>query len=61
VRRKIKELRQDREETLEAIANHVKELALNGYSDASEAIIETVAAAAFLVSCANQDTVFHAL
>jgi hypothetical protein len=55
VRRRIKELCQDKEETLEAYVDRTRELALDGYPDASEAVIEAMAADAFLVGCSNKD------
>ena len=61
VRRQIGELRQRKNESLEAFADRARELALDGYPEATEAILETVAADAFLTGCTNKEAVFQAL
>jgi hypothetical protein len=61
VRRQIAELRQKKDESLEAFAERARELAVDGYPDAAEATIKTVAADAFLTGCCNKDAVFYAM
>jgi hypothetical protein len=60
-RRQLQELKQKTEESLEEYAERAQQLALDGYPGANVAMVDTLAADAFLKGCTNKKAAYSAM
>ena len=61
IRRQLQDVRQNMDETLEEFAERVLEMATDGYYNAPEPVVETIAVDAFLKGCTDKKAVLFAM